>query len=128
MWTGNCNAKGYGRIVSNGRLCSAHRVAYELHVGPIPEGMEVDHICMNRACVEPSHLRLATRSENAQHRRGANPGSKSGVRNVHKRGERWVVRLKRNGKHMEFGVYDTIAEAESVAIRVRKEYYPRAMS
>lgn len=126
LWGGNRNQKGYGRLMVDGRLQSAHRVAYALSVGPIPEGAEVDHACLNRACVEPAHLRLATRSENAQNRAGANPNSKSGVRNVHKRGDRWVVRLKLNGKHKEFGVYDTIEEAEKVAIAARAEFFPRA--
>lgn len=42
----------------------AHRVAYELWVGPIPEGMELDHRCKVRACINPAHLEPVTHAEN----------------------------------------------------------------
>ena len=42
----------------------AHRLAYEMHVGPIPEGMDIDHTCGRRECIEPSHLRPLTPLEN----------------------------------------------------------------
>lgn len=49
---------GYGRFVlsSQHRSVLAHRVAYELSIGPIPEGTEIDHLCRNRACCNPAHL------------------------------------------------------------------------
>lgn len=49
----------------------AHRLAYQLTFGPIPEGLEIDHLCRNRACVEPSHLEAVTSSTNKL--RGLNP-------------------------------------------------------
>lgn len=56
----------YGVIWSGpgGRQIYAHRAMYELHVGPIPDGLTIDHLCCNYACVNPDHLRPATQKEN----------------------------------------------------------------
>lgn len=53
IWMGGLNDAGYGRIHGNSR---AHRFAYELFVGPIPSGLELDHKCRVRCCVNPHHL------------------------------------------------------------------------
>ena len=62
-WRGGCNGNGYGRFCYHGQRC-AHRLAYELLVGPIPEGMQLDHLCRNRRCVNPAHLEPVTCREN----------------------------------------------------------------
>lgn len=127
VWDGHVNQHGYGRTnVGGNRLRVVHHLAWERVHGPVPEDMEIDHVCFNRACVNVDHLRAVTRSDNARHRQGAQPNSESGVRNVHAcKGGRWMVRLKGAGKHMYFGSYDTIEEAEQVAIRARREVFNR---
>lgn len=60
LWTGRLNSDGYGRSGHS----FVHRRAYEQTHGPIPEGLEIDHLCGNRACFEPSHLEAVTRREN----------------------------------------------------------------
>ena len=127
VWDGHVNQHGYGRInVGGNRRRVVHHLAWEQAHGPVPDGMEVDHVCFNRACINVRHLRVVTRSDNARHRKGAQPNSKSGVRNVHAyKGGRWYVRLKVAGKHRNFGVYDTIEEAAEVAAQARREVFGR---
>lgn len=81
VWSAARNAKGYG-IVFGGL---AHRRVYEERVGPIPLGLEPDHLCRVRACVNPSHLELVTHKENmrrgyAVNRPAPPPGLPSAIR------------------------------------------------
>jgi len=63
-WTGRRHSKGYGVIESMALRYPAHRVSYLLHVGPIPHGLVIDHLCRNRSCVNPAHLEPVTNGEN----------------------------------------------------------------
>jgi hypothetical protein len=68
-WTGSCTANGYGQFhvrLDSGpwSVTVAHRVAYELTIGPIPDGLVLDHLCRNRACARPDHLEPTTDAAN----------------------------------------------------------------
>jgi len=62
LWTASRDPSGYGQ--GPGRAKKAHRVIYEMFVGPIPKGMVLDHICRQRGCVNPLHLRPVTNRQN----------------------------------------------------------------
>lgn len=71
LWLGTANSQGYGTLQDDGLTIRAHRVVYEAEVGPIPEGLVIDHLCRNRICVNPSHLEPVTFKENVL--RGISP-------------------------------------------------------
>lgn len=64
LWTAARGGGGYGIISVDGHMRPAHRVLYELVVGPIPEGLQLDHLCRVRHCVNPGHLEPVTAREN----------------------------------------------------------------
>lgn len=74
-WQDHRKATGYGYIwvLELGQQAPAHRVAWELTRGPIPAGLEIDHLCRNRGCVNPAHLEPVSHQENV--RRGTSPAA-----------------------------------------------------
>lgn len=74
LWLGEIKDDGYGK--HGGQV--AHRVVYELLVGPIPDGLELDHLCRVTACVFPDHLEPVTRLENIRRRRASNDHCRNG--------------------------------------------------
>jgi hypothetical protein len=114
LWPGFIHRTGYGQVKVEGRVRGAHVVAYEREVGPVPDGMELDHIChdpnycsggwscLHRRCVNTKHLEPVTASENQRRARD--------------------VAWCRNGLHMRFGEGEC-RECQ----RERKRKYKRKM-
>lgn len=72
VWTAKLSQGGYGRFWFNGREVAASRFAYEFAHGPIAAGLEVDHVCRNRACVNVEYLEAVTPAVNRQRRHTRN--------------------------------------------------------
>jgi hypothetical protein len=64
LWTGTKSDKGYGIFYLNGKRARAHRLAYESIIQEVPNGFQLDHLCRNPSCVNPSHLEIVTSREN----------------------------------------------------------------
>lgn len=117
IWTGAKDHNGYGKLRINGRTLAAHRISFERSISPISAGQLIDHTCHTPACVNPSHLRVATTKQNMENRAGPQKGSKSGVRGVswHSASARWTAAVGHYGKKHYLGLFDTVeAAAEAV--------------
>ncbi len=82
LWIG-AKGRGYGIISFNGKARTAHRVWYELNVGQLKEGLELDHLCKNSLCVNPEHLEQVTHSENCRRGRHADVCRARGAKITH---------------------------------------------
>jgi hypothetical protein len=125
VWTNPVMDGEYPRFRVDGRQVLAHRYSYEIHVGPIPDGMFIDHRCHNRKCVKPEHLRLATNKQNLENLLGAHSSSKSGVRGVYYRSSsnKWCAQVGHNNKSVFVGNFDSLEEAEAAVVAKRNELY-----
>ena len=109
VWTGAVFATGYGNAHRRGKTVSAHRLAYETWVGPIPEGLVVRHSCDNRPCINPDHLSQGTHKQNMEDksRKDRNANTKLSTDDVID--IRWVHGLGASGQSIAraFGVSPT---------------------
>ena len=83
LWTAH-KVHGYGYIWKDGKMLRAHRLAYELARGPIPAGRTIDHLCRNKACVNPTHLEVVSFRTNTL--RGVGPTARNARKTHCKRG------------------------------------------
>lgn len=96
-WEGAIGKNGYGRFQLEGKSRQAHRVAYEMFVGPFPEYLNILHRCDNRKCVKPSHLFLGTAKDN-----GVDMSEKG----------RSLTKAKNGNSPMEEWQYDVIIQTD----------------
>lgn len=120
-WTAYIGTTGYAEMGVDYRKCKAHRVAYELFVGPIPDGLVLDHLCRNRWCVNPDHLEPVTHRENLL--RGVGPTATNAVKTHCKRGHSLHDAYLNRGKR---GVMRECRECKK--IRGRQRYWRLKMA
>lgn len=124
-WDGARIRSGYGVLRVGDQVKYTHRLAWERENGPIPDGMYIDHMCHNHACMNTDHLRIATPMQNTHNRKGAKPGSSSKYRGVgwYKQSSRWRVQVKVDGKTHSKYFLDEL-EAAQYAKELRAELMP----
>lgn len=113
-WTGSIGGSGYGRLTVRGERTPAHRYAWERENGPIPDGLVVDHRCINRTCVNVDHLRVVTQGENvrAQSARGRSTVTRRGVRR--RANGKWQARVRHDNR--EYASTHETEEAAAAAV------------
>lgn len=119
VWAG-AKPTNYGKFDKT----PAHRLSWEMHNGPIPEGMYIDHICHTKRCVRPEHLRLATPKQNLEHVK-LSAANTSGYRGVvwNKKSGYWQAVVVHNYHRHFLGFFDTAEEADAAARAKRLELY-----
>lgn len=126
-WTGTKYRNGYGQawVKETRKQKLAHRLSWELTVGPIPQGKQLDHTCWNRACVNPGHLRVVTGKQNNENMSGLRSDNSTGFRGVRfeKRTGRYQGRAFHYGKEYSAGTFDTAKEAAVAARALRNKLF-----
>lgn len=123
-WT-RSKRNGYGQFaITSKDVRYAHRYAWEQTNGPIPEGVMLDHVCGNRACCNPSHLRLVTCAQNNQHKTVLSKLNTSGFNGVgySKHAGKWRARVT-HGEREYWGGYHDTAEAAAEAARTLRNFH-----
>lgn len=124
-WIG-AKQNGYGIARANGKSNLAHRLSYSWEVGEIPDGVQLDHMCHNRSCVNPAHLRFADAKSNGQNRAGANSNSKSGIRGVYwcNTFGHWIAKGMLNRRPHHIGIFSNPEDAAKAVSEWRLENMP----
>lgn len=124
VWKGRVINSGYGACSVNGKKWLAHRYSYTMARGAIADGHVIDHICRNKICVKPSHLRQVSQLENVRSQ-GLRTNNTSGVRGVtwDKARQRWVASVNIGGKKRFVGRFTTIEDAAQAVAAARATLY-----
>jgi hypothetical protein len=125
LWLGSRKDEyGYGNFWDGEKVVAAHVFSYQLHNGNVADpSLEMDHVCHNRTCVNPEHLRLATRKQNLENHQGATIRNKLGVRNVMLKNGKYYVQVRHEGKSYYGGYFTDLEKAEEAAVQLRNRLY-----
>lgn len=125
LWAGKLSEGGYGQIRWDGERWYVHRAAYFVERGEIPDGMQVNHICGNRACISIAHLELVTHYQNTQYLTRLTKRNTSGYRGVsfNKSGGRYQAKVVANGVSHCLGSYESAEDAARAALEGRERLH-----
>jgi hypothetical protein len=127
-WTAGRDACGYGKFRLRRTSGMAHRVMYELMVGPIPSGLEIDHLCHQRACVNLAHMRVCRHADNVKNRL-TDCDSQSGLKGIRQKlgTMKWQARVMVDKSSICLGCFDTKELAHAAycvaAVKYHKEFH-----
>ena len=118
------NRWGYREVCVEGRYYGVHRIVWEMHHGPIPDGMKVDHKSKEKRDNRIENLRLATRQENNRNV-GVRRDNRLGMKGIgwHKASQRYRARITVDGKTRELGFFRTVEEARKAYARAARELH-----
>lgn len=116
--------RGYIRVTLNGVEYMVHRIIYELHFGPIPEGYQIDHKDGNKSNNNLENLRLASRTQNA-YNRSKNKNNSSGYKGVHfcSRDKKYKAQIALGKKRKYLGSFNSAEEASEAYLKAAKEVH-----
>lgn len=132
LWTASTAGKGYGKFYTGrGRGQYAHRFSYELHKGPIPSGLTIDHLCCNPACVNPDHLEAIPNSLNrgrSINGKVTRADSRNRFRNVYrdprKKIRQWVACIEVQQRKVLGGLFEHEEVAAAMVNVLSAKHFP----
>jgi hypothetical protein len=119
LWVGARLPNGYGSVRISGRTVYAHRASYEHWRGAIPDGLQIDHLCRVRNCVNPSHLEAVTQRENMM--RGEGRAAQRARWLLCPRGHELSVRIRPRGRRLCLVCVKDYQRRYMISYRSRKE-------
>lgn len=124
LWTASKDSWGYGLFRFDGAMKGAHRVAWMLHHGNIPDGMQIDHRCHQPGCVNVEHMRLVTPKQNCENMKGSYRNNRSGALGVSKNSRgKYVVRVTHDRQYHYGGTFTDFEVAKKAATDLRNSLF-----
>lgn len=119
---GNRTGPGYWQVCFKGKFYKIHRIVWEMFYGTIPDDLEIDHRDRDKDNNKIENLRIATRSLNG-HNRGVQCNNKLGVAGVSQSGNKYVAYIRKDGKTVNLGSYNSIEEASFAYQQAKRQVH-----